>query len=49
MALDIIDKRILFELDKNARIPETKLAKLVKKIPKKKLKNLRLLIKLAPR
>ena len=29
--LDNIDKRILFELDKNARIPETKLAKLVRK------------------
>lgn len=27
--LDKIDKRILFELDKNARIPDTKLAKLV--------------------
>ncbi|MBU2576687.1 MAG: AsnC family transcriptional regulator [Nanoarchaeota archaeon] len=29
--LDNIDKRILFELDKNARIPDTKLAKLVRK------------------
>jgi DNA-binding Lrp family transcriptional regulator len=29
--LDKIDKRILFELDKNARIPETKLAKLVRR------------------
>jgi len=27
--LDKIDKRILFELDRNARIPETRLAKLV--------------------
>ena len=29
--IDKIDKRILFELDKNARIPDTKLAKLVAK------------------
>ena len=29
--LDRFDKRILFELDKNARIPDTKLAKLVRK------------------
>ncbi len=29
LKLDKIDKRILFELDKNARIPETKLAKLM--------------------
>ncbi|MBU0977435.1 MAG: Lrp/AsnC family transcriptional regulator [Nanoarchaeota archaeon] len=29
--LDAIDKRILFELDKNARIPDTQLAKLVRK------------------
>jgi len=29
--LDNIDKRILFELDRNARIPETKLAKIVRK------------------
>ncbi len=29
--LDKIDKRILFELDKNARIPETSLAKIVNK------------------
>lgn len=29
--LDKIDKRILFELDKNARIPETRLAKLVRR------------------
>lgn len=29
--LDKIDRRILFELDKNARIPETTLAKLVKR------------------
>jgi len=29
--LDAVDKRILFELDKNARIPETKLAKIVRK------------------
>ena len=31
--LDNIDKRILFELDKNARIPETKLAKIVGRSP----------------
>lgn len=31
LALDKTDKRILFELDKNARIPDTKLAKLVQK------------------
>ena len=29
--LDNIDKRILFELDRNSRIPETKLAKLLRK------------------
>jgi Lrp/AsnC family transcriptional regulator for asnA, asnC and gidA len=29
--LDNIDKRILFELDRNARIPDTKLAKIVRK------------------
>jgi DNA-binding Lrp family transcriptional regulator len=29
--LDKIDMRILFELDKNARIPETKLAKIIRK------------------
>ena len=29
--LDMLDKRILFELDKNARIPDTRLAKLVRK------------------
>jgi len=29
LKLDKIDKRILYELDKNARIPDTKLAKLV--------------------
>jgi len=29
--LDKIDKRILFELDKNSRIPDTKLAKLVRR------------------
>jgi DNA-binding Lrp family transcriptional regulator len=29
--LDKVDKRILFELDRNARIPDTKLAKIVRK------------------
>lgn len=31
LQLDKIDKRILFELDKNARIPDTKLSKLVRR------------------
>ena len=29
--LDNIDRRILFELDRNSRIPETKLAKIIRK------------------
>jgi Lrp/AsnC family leucine-responsive transcriptional regulator len=44
MGLDKIDRRILFELDQNCRIPETRLAKLVgksKEAVRYRIKNLR--------